>query len=104
MSNKVHSSSSASQDVSYAHIEKFLSSGMSCKDYIKQQNLSAGSFYYWKRKYLACLKVSGNFQKIHITEQELFLNGSLALRLPSGIEIVCQAGSSISDLKLLLGL
>ena len=81
------------------HFRRHLQSGLSIQAYCKQANISAWSFYSWRKRYR--VKTSGRRRQKAVTFESL---GTLSLqqprfdlRFPSGMSISVYCGTTVEE-------
>jgi len=91
----------------YALIHQWEKSGLSQKQFLRQQGIAKSSFAYWRNKYLREVSKSkgkGGFIPVNITKAEYKDDNSDVLELvyPNGIRLVCSSNIELSRLKPLI--
>ncbi len=60
--------SSSKQEFWRTHLENVAASDLSVKEYCEQNNLSAPTLYYWKRRFAEVDTCDGGFDEIDVAE------------------------------------
>lgn len=80
------------------HVEAWRQTHLAQSEYVRQHDLPAARFTYWKNKLYPCNKPA-DFVRVDVTTNSL-----VRIRHPSGTVIECQSGTDIHWLQALVGI
>lgn len=81
-------------------VEKFKVSGLTVKEFCRQQSLNIKVYYYWKKKYET--RTTEGFLPVVIDKALPVNAGTIAIHYPDGTRLVFEGNADSSVLKQLL--
>lgn len=92
------------KEAMFARIEQCRQSGLSKKEYCRQNQITPSLFYYWQKKYKEQHHLTTGFLPLHIKETPGFLNHAFEIQYPNGVCLRMAVMVDAQQLRMLINL